>query len=127
MPRGFEKVLSRRNCFVVIEDNIWPKTSAFKYWKVLLEALKAVGPAKSKVDPCVYFRWVQNGINIWVISWVDDLLLCEHNHDVTECHEAIKQYFDLNEIGELKEEYVGYKVEYDQEDSWMKLKQPVLL
>ena len=125
VPKGFEKFYPAGIVLLLLKTIYGLKQAAFEYWKALLEALKAVGLARSKVDPCVYFRWTKNGINIWA-SWVDDLLSCGHNHDVHEGRKAIKQYFDLDEIGELKE-YVGCKVEYDREDGWMKLTQPVLL
>jgi len=125
VPKGFEKFYPAGILLLLLKTIYGLKQAAFEYWKALLEALKAVGLARSRVDPCVYFRWTKNGINIWA-SWVDDLLSCGHDHDVKEGRKAIKQYFDLDEIGELKE-YVGCKVEYNREDGWMKLTQPVLL
>ena len=59
-------------------------------------------------------------------SWVDDLLSCGNKEDVLKGREATNKHFDLNEIGELKE-YVGCKLEYNKEEGWMKLTQPVLL
>ena len=36
---------------------------------------------------------------------------CGNKEDVVEGRQAIKKYFDLDEIGELNE-YVGCKIEY---------------
>ena len=45
---------------------------------------------------------------------------------VLKGREAIKEHFDLDEIGALTE-YVGCKVVYNREEGWMELTQPVLL
>ncbi|MEM9078893.1 MAG: hypothetical protein AAGC43_17765, partial [Bacteroidota bacterium] len=66
---------------------------------------------RNKADPCVYFCWTDKGLNLWA-SWVDDLLSCGNEKDVKDGRQAIKQYFDLDEIGELKE-YVGCKIEFN--------------
>ena len=62
---------------------------------------------------------------IWA-SWVDDLLSCGNKEDVLVGRQAIKVHFDLDEIGELKE-CVGCKIEYNRDEGYMKLTQPVLL
>ena len=90
-----------------------------------MKALKKVGLVRSKADPCVYYRWTDKGLNIWA-SWVDDLLSCGHKDDVVEGREAIKESFDLDEVGELQE-YVGCKIEYNKEEGWLKMTQPVLI
>ena len=46
--------------------------------------------------------------------------------EVLSGRQSLKQHFDLDKVGELKE-YVGCKVEYDKEQGYIKLTQPVLL
>ena len=48
-------------------------------------------------------------------SWVDDLLSGGDKVDVMKGRMTLKQYFDLDEVGELQE-YVGCKVEYNKEE-----------
>ena len=62
---------------------------------------------------------------IWS-SWVNDLLSCGNKEDTLTGRATLKQYFDLDEVGE-PQEYVGCKVEHNKEKGWMKLTQPVLL
>ena len=64
-------------------------------------------------------------MNIWA-SWVDDLLSCGSQKDVTQGREKIKDYFDLDEVGALTE-YVGCKIDYEKDEGWMRLTQPVLI
>ena len=59
-------------------------------------------------------------------SWVEDLLSCGNKKDVLKGRETLKQHFDLDEVGELKE-YVCCKVGYNWVNSWMRLTQPVLV
>jgi hypothetical protein len=82
------------------------KQAAFEYWRALLNAIRAVGLTRNKADPCVYFEWTQNGLTIWA-SWVDDLMSGGPKNDVLQGREALKQYFDLDEVGELQEYIIG--------------------
>ncbi len=125
VPKGFEKFYGSDVVLLLLKTIYGLKQAAFEYWRALLKALKAVGLTRTKADPCVYYRWTKNGINIWA-SWVDDLLSCGTKEDVVEGQQALKQFFDLDEVGELNE-YVGCKIEYDQKEGWMKLTQPVLI
>jgi hypothetical protein len=125
VPQGFEKFYPRDIVLLLLKTIYGLKQAAFEYWQALLKAIRAIGLKRSKADPCVYYRWTNQGLNIWC-SWVDDILSCGHKTDVDEGREALKQFFDLDEVGELKE-YVGNKVEYNREQGYMKLTQPVLI
>ena len=125
VPQGFEQFYPKGIVLLLLKTIYGLKQAAFEYWQALLKAIRAIGLKRSKADPCVYYRWTQNGLNIWC-SWVDDIMSCGHKNDVDEGREALKQFFDLDEVGELKE-YVGCKVEYNREKGYMKLTQPVLI
>jgi hypothetical protein len=53
-------------------------------------------------------------------------LIAGKKNGVIESKEKMKQNFDCDEIGELKE-YVGCKIEHNRDEGYMKLMQPVLL
>jgi hypothetical protein len=125
VPQGFEKFYPGDVVLLLLKTIYGLKQAAFEYWRTLLKALKAVELKRSKADPCVYYRWTDNGLNIWA-SWVDNLLSCGSNKDVKEGRQAIKKHFDIDKIGELNE-YVGCKVEYNREEGWLRLTQPVLI
>ena len=125
VPKGMEKFFPMDVILLLLKTIYGLKQAAFEYWRALLKAIKTVGLLRSNADPCVYFRWTDNGLNLWA-SWVDDLLSCGRKKDIEQGRKAIKQHFDLDEIGELKE-YVGCKIEYNKEQGWMKLTQPVLI
>ena len=125
VPRGFEKFYPPNVVLLLLKTLYGLKQASFEYWRALLKAIRAMGLKRSKADPCVYFRWSENGLMIWS-SWVDDLLSGGHKNDVDEGREKLKTHFDLDEIGELKE-YVGCKTVYNKEEGWMLLTQPVLI
>ena len=125
VPKGFENYYPAGVVLLLLRTIYGLKQAAFEYWKTLLKALKNVGLARNQADPCVYFKWTTNGIVIWS-SWVDDLLSAGKEEEVKKGRNILKQHFDLDEVGELKE-YVGCKVEYNKEKGWIKLTQPVLL
>ena len=125
VPQGFEKFYPGDVLLLLLKTIYGLKQAAFEYWRALLKALKMVGLERSKADPCVYFKWTEKGIMIWS-SWVDDILSCGNKAEVLKGREALKQHFDLDEIGEINE-YVGCKINYNQEEGWMELTQPVLL
>jgi hypothetical protein len=101
------------------------KQAAYAFWKKLLQAFKVMGYIRSKADPCLYFKWTLHGLVVW-ISWVDDCLICGNKDGVLEAKKAMMNEFDCEEVGQMKE-YVGCKIDYNKEEGWMKLTQPVLL
>jgi hypothetical protein len=64
---------------------------------------------------------------IWV-SWVDDCLICGDEDGVQDAKSQMKELFDCNKVGKLKE-YVGCKIDNNkEEEGWIqKLTQPVLM
>jgi len=102
IPEGFEAYYPIGILLLLLKTIYGLKQSAFEYWRALFQALKGVGLKRSKADPCVYLRWTNNGLNIWT-SWVNDLLAIGNKADVVEGRENLKEYFSLDEVGEVLE------------------------
>lgn len=64
VPKGFEKFYATDVVLLLLKRIYGLKQAAFEYWRALLKALKAVGLMRSKVDPCVYYRRTDKGLNI---------------------------------------------------------------
>ena len=62
------------------------------------------------------------------MTWIDDCFSCGTKEAVTEAKKQLHYYFkgECNNGGELQE-YVGCKVEYNREERWIRLTQPVLV
>ncbi len=109
----------------VVEDLYGLKQAAYAFWLKLLEAFGLMKYVRSKADPCLYFKWTNQGLVIWM-SWVDDYFVCGNKKLVLEEKEKFKKQFECDEVGELKE-YVGCKIDYKPGEGMLKLTQPVLL
>ena len=102
------------------------KQAAKRFWLFLLSLLYVMDYKYNRVDPCVYYKWTDDGLLIWA-SWVDDLLnIGPKKTKVLESVEELKAKVECDDTGELKE-YVGCKLEIDIEKQRMKWTQPVLL
>jgi hypothetical protein len=84
-----------------------------------------MGFKRSDSDSCLYFKVTDNGLVIW-ISWVDDCLLVGHQDEVKKYHAKMNEYFDCNNVGELRE-YVGCKIERKIEKRMLMISQPVII
>jgi hypothetical protein len=125
VPEGFEKYYDDDVVLELLKTIYGLKQAAFEYWRALLKAIRAIRMIRNKTDPCVYFKWTENGLCLWA-SWVDDILSCGNGKDVDQGRKELRKHFTLDEQGEMKE-YVGCKIELNREEGWMKLTQPVLL
>ena len=125
VPKGFEQYYPK-DVYLLLQRTIYGlKQAAYEYWRMLLKAIRSIGMERSKGDPCLYFRWTENGLQLWT-SWVDDLLNVGRDEDVQQAKQAFKQYFDIDEIGDMNE-YVGCKIEHNKEQRYIKITQPVLV
>lgn len=125
VPQGFHKYYGYEVVLMLLKTMYGLKQAAYEYWKALLKAMKSLGMTKHKVDPCVYHRWTDQGLNLWA-SWVDDILSFGSERDVIQGREELKKHFALDEIGEMME-YVGCRIDYNKEEGSVKISQPVLI
>lgn len=65
------------------------------------------------------------GLLLW-LSWVDDCLNVGEKQLVLKETGKLQSLFDCDDVGEMKE-YVGCKVDWNKEERYMKISQPVLL
>ena len=125
IPQGFEKHYDTGIVLKLQRTIYGLKQAALAFWRELLMAFNAMGFQRSSADPCLYYKNSKNGIVIW-ISWVDDCLLVGHRDDVSKYKAMMHQFFECEDIGELKE-YVGCKIERDKERKSLKISQPVII
>ena len=102
------------------------KQAAMCFWKELLEAMNDMEHKKSKADPCMYYSWNSSeNLAIWII-WIDDNLCIGNRKVVKREVQMLSDRFEVDDVGTL-EEYVGCKIDIDQEKQTLKFMQPVLL
>jgi hypothetical protein len=91
------------------------KKEALAFWKELLQTFKNMDFRQSLADLCLDVKNSSDGLVIW-ISLVDNCLLLGHQKDVSNYHKIMNNYFECENIGELKE-YVGCKIENREGDN----------
>ena len=58
---------------------------------------------RSKFDSCVYFKKIRNGNIIYLLLYVDDMLIiCKDIVDINELKEAVKFEFEMKDLGAAK-------------------------
>ena len=77
----------------------------------------------SKADPCLYFRWTEQGLTLWIF-WVDDCVSVGKRELVLDARKGMTDQFNCDEVGELTE-FEGCKLERDAKQ--LKITQPVLM
>jgi len=125
VPQGFERFYPSNVVFLLLRTLYGTKQAAYRFWKKLVAAFRAMDYERSKADPCLYFSWTAYGLVIW-LSWVDDLFSTGSDEGLKVAKEEMKKRFDCEDVGELNE-YVGCKIDYDKKEGALKMTQPVLL
>jgi Reverse transcriptase (RNA-dependent DNA polymerase) len=98
--------------------------AARAFWMELQKAFTAMGYTRSAADPCLYFRWDEDGkLCVW-LTWIDDCIIMGSSHVVDRERAKMMKLFECDDVGPM-EEYVGNKIEM--REKRMKLTQPVLL
>ena len=126
VPQGSEWFYLADYGLLLLQTLYGLKQAAWAFWKCLLEVLCKLQYKHNAANPCVYFRWLNDGtLNIWS-SWVNDMLNAGAKSGVMTAVEQFKKQFKCDDVGELRE-YVGCKIEIKYEKRYAKLTQPVLL
>jgi Reverse transcriptase (RNA-dependent DNA polymerase) len=119
-PRGgAEKV------FLKMQRTIYGSVQAARaFWIELQQAFKAMGYSRREADPCLYFKWDEQGELCMWLTWIDDCVVIGKVGAVAKESAKLMSLFKCKDIGPM-EEYAGSKVEIN--GGKMKFKQPVLL
>ena len=125
VPKGFEKHYAKDDVLRLNKTIYGLKQSAAAFWKELLKAMQSMGYSRSATDPCLYYKWIDGKLNIW-LSWIDDCLNVGDPEHVKVAIKDLMKLFDCEELGVLNE-YVGCKIQHSREESKMKITQPVLV
>ena len=126
VPQGFEKWYDPEEWLLLLLKTCYGlKQAAMMFWRELLKAMVYMKFCRSNADPCLYWRWTTNGLLIW-LSWVDDCVNIGPKEEVMKSKDILISLFDCEDVGEFNE-YVGCKLERDQDKGTLTFTQPVLL
>ncbi len=94
------------------------------FWVELLKCMKDMKMERSNVDPCLYYKWTENGLAL-MVSWINDNLIVGNEKIAEETKANLMARFDCSDEGEVKE-FVGNKINCTT-DGGLKFTQPVLI
>jgi len=125
VPEGFEKFYPFGTVLLLLKTIYGLKQAAYAFWRQLVEAFWAMKYMRSAGDPCLYYKWVEGSLVLWM-SWVDDCFVCGKDKAVKDAKAKMMEEFDCDDLGPLQE-YVGCKIDYNREEGWLRFTQPVLV
>lgn len=126
VPKGFEKHYNPETEWLQLRRTLYGLIqAAIAFWRKLVLAFISIGFARCKADPCVFYKWVEQGIVIWVVV-VDDCNGTGPEEALLESKRQFMEIFACDDQGEMKE-YIGCKVDYNWKEGYMKILQPVLI
>ena len=85
-----------------------------------------IGLLRSKADLCLYYTWDALYGLVIILSCIDDHLIFGKHEGVLHYKKKIIDLIDCDDIGPLMD-YIGYKIEFNCDEHWVRLTQPVLL
>ena len=123
VPKGFKKFYPGDVLLKLLKCIYGLKQAAMAFWRELLKCMKSMGMTRSTADPCLYFKWTDDGLVI-IASWIDDNLIIGSEKGVAKVKAELMRRFECDDCGEMQE-YVGCKIV--REGRELKFTQPVLL
>jgi hypothetical protein len=107
-PQGFE-VHPRETHVCKLKKALYGIKKDPRAWYVRIDRyLTRLGFSKSRVDPNIYYKVVNNAPMI-LLLYIDDLFLTDAKPLIIQCKEELATEFDMKDIG-LMHYYLGLEV-----------------
>ena len=108
VPQGFKKYYPGDVLLKLLKTLYGLKQAAMAFWRELLKAMKSMGLIRSTADPCLYYKWTDNGL-VMTVSWIDDNLIVGCEKAVLDTKAELMKRFECEDCGEMQE-YIGCKI-----------------
>jgi hypothetical protein len=126
VPKGFERFYDPKTTILLLVRTLYGLVqAAIVFWRKLVLAFAQIGFRRSKVDPCVFYKWTEKGIVIWMVV-LDDCCGIGPESELLSSKKQLMEIFACEDQGPMKE-YIGCKIEYDILRRYMRITQPVLV
>ena len=112
-PEGF-KVAGKENLVCKLEKSLYGlKQSPRQWYKRFDKFMLGQKYTKSKYDHCVYLRKLQDGSFIYLLLYVDDMLIASRNQgEIDKLKAQLNQEFEMKDLGEAKK-ILGMEISRD--------------
>ena len=71
VPLGFEEYYPKGVLLRLLRTIYGLKQAAMQFWREMKQAFEYMEFDRSQADPCLYYKWVNDKLTVW-ITWVDD-------------------------------------------------------
>ncbi|KAI3647783.1 hypothetical protein MP228_008004 [Amoeboaphelidium protococcarum] len=110
--------------FVRLLRSLYGLKQAPRCWNTTVDKyIRKIGFKRSKADPCLYFKYTDDGKLFLIVLYVDDILLiCQDKDAIKQVKKQMMERFDMKDLGKV-DYMVGIKVERDDDKKLIKLSQ----
>lgn len=122
-PKGFE-VENELNKVCLLKRSLYGlKQSPRRWYKRFDTFVVEHGFSRSNYDCCVYFREFDEGEFVYLLLYVDDMLVaCKSKAEIAKTKNLLKSEFNMKELGNAKK-ILGMEITRDREKRVLKLAQ----
>ena len=107
-PQGFE-VEDRWTYVCKLKKDLYGLKQAPRAWYERIDSfLTSLGFTKSKVDPNLYFKVIEDELVI-LLLYVDDLFLRGNEKQIIECKKKLAKEFEMKDLG-IMHYFLGLEV-----------------
>ena len=123
IPEGWEDKFNPDEVLLLKKAAYGMVDAGKRFWLSILNTMDEMEFKRSKMDPCLYYKWDKNGLCI-ITSYVDDVYAAGTKAAVMEPKRQFFEHYKCDDVGEAVE-YLGNKVSMS--NGTLKLTQPVLI
>ena len=113
IPEGIGKFLPPGEWVMLLLKTLYgTKNAAKQFWLYLMNLWYSFNFKYNRADPCLYYKWTDQGIVLWA-SWVDDCLgIAKNEETLIASKKLLTSKVKCDDTGE-KKEYVGCKLKHN--------------
>ena len=102
--------------------------SAKLWYETLMRSLIAIGFQRSNYDQAVFFKSIGDE-KVIILVYVDDMLITGPKGEILKVKSEMEKTYTLksSEVSPKEVDYIGMKIQYDQEDASFLLSQPGMI
>ena len=118
------KTVRKENMVCKLEKLLYGLKQSPKQWYKHIDSfIRAKKYTRSHYDPCVYYNKLPNGEYIYLLLYVDDMLIASKSRaTIDKLKKDLFFEFEMKDLGEAKK-VLGMEIERDQKDGMIKLTQ----
>ncbi|KAM1535363.1 hypothetical protein ACFX1Z_014373 [Malus domestica] len=122
-PDGYT-VKGKENLFCKLKKSLYGLKQSPRQWYLRFNKfMRGQNYSRSQYDHCVYFKKLQDGSFIYLLIYVDDMLIASKNvEEIEKLKKQMKNEFEMKDLGEAKK-ILGMEITRDRGKGLISLNQ----